>query len=263
MSKDSENNNFNNEPNNFGLPEGYFQKSANSIFNKIEWIEEHKEFVCLSEHKNIVKQTGFVVPQGYFDRSESKLELIAYTELAKQKFLAGNTGYIVPKDYFESFEVKELVKVLIDDKNELAPFTKLSSIKKQNCFNVKQNYFSDSEQRIISALTKNANVISLFKPKIWLSAVAAVLTIVLSLWAYNQYFKPVKGKDCGSLACLDKKDLVKVKNLESLDNDELYELVNTKKLKEKLEKKSVKKIEKQNNDSSLKNVSTDELLDEI
>ncbi len=257
MSKDFENNDLNKEPNKFGLPEGYFQKSSDSIFNKVEWLEEHKEFKYLSELKKV---TGFIVPENYFDKAEADIELIAYTNLfGREK----TTGFEVPQQYFETLEIEELSKQLINTENDLANFNTLSSIKKQNAFIVNENYFNVSEQKITSVLTKQAKVINLFIPKVWFSAAAAVFAIVIGLWIYNQYFKPVTYKDCGSLACLDKNDLVKTKNLEGLDNDELYELVNSKKLKEKLEKKSDKKNEGQKNDSSLKTVSTDELLDEI
>jgi hypothetical protein len=257
MSKDFENNDLNKEPNSFGLPDDYFQKSAGDIFNKIEWIEGHKEFKHLS---NLKKESGFIIPDAYFDKSEAKLELISYPNL----FKAGkNSGFDVPLNYFEDTEVNELSKVFLNEEDELLHVTFLGATEKQNVFTVKENYFVESEQKIISTLSNHAKVINLFVPRIWFSAAAAVFAIVLGLWIYNQYFKPYSDKDCGSIACLDKKDLVKSKNLENLDNDELYELVNTKKLEEKLEKKSDTKTQKTNKDSSLKNVSTDDLLDEI
>ncbi len=257
MSKNPENNDQNEQPNNFGLPDGYFDRSAASIVNKIEWVEEHKEFKHLSSLK---KETGFSVPENYFDKLEEDLELMAYPNLLSRK---KDPGFSVPQNYFEEAEVNELGKVLLTAENEISSLDKLNAIKKENSFSVDENYFSDSEKRIISALNNEAKVINLFKPKVMFSAVAAVLTLVLGLWIYNQYFKTVTSKDCGSLACLDKKDLLKGKSLESLDNDELYELVNTKKLEEKLDKKSEKRSGTQNTDTSLKNVSTDELLDEI
>jgi hypothetical protein len=262
MSKDPENNNLNNESNSFGLPEGYFQKSANSIFNKIEWLEEHKEFTRLSELKNSVNPNGgFIVPADYFNSSDSDLELIAYPDLLKQKRSDNfESGYIVPGDYFEDLEVNELAKILKDKKSELEPFQILNSIKKQNCFTTDPDYFADSEQKIISALSKEAKVIGLFRPKIWFSAAAAVFAIVLSLWVYNQYFKAEVVKDCGTLACVDKADIIKAK-METLDEDELYQTIDTKKLQEKLEGKPLK--EKNNTDTGSKKISTEDLLDEI
>ena len=78
MDKNNENNSFNSEPNNFGLPQGYFQNSANSIINKIEWVDEHKEFPFLAKLK---KESGFVVPQKYFSDNETKLELLEFPKL--------------------------------------------------------------------------------------------------------------------------------------------------------------------------------------
>ena len=259
MNKGPGNNEFNEDPNNFGLPEDYFEKSAHAIKNKIEWIEEHNIYAQLSTLKKV---TGFVIPQNYFEKSELNLELISYPGLLKIK---KEPGFIAPLNYFENAETTELAKVFIPTENELSGFDNLNLLKPglQNPFIVPENYFALSEQKIISNLTTQAKVIKLFTPKIWFSAAAAVLTIVLGLWLYNNFFKPVNTKDCGSLACLDKNDLVKSKNLENLDNDELYELVNTKKLEEKLEKKSDNKNKDKNADTSLKNINTEDLLDEI
>src|SRR5258708_3521087 len=133
MSKNPENNDKNKQPNNFGLPEGYFEQSAAVIFNKIEWIEEHKEFKCLSALK---KETGFIVPENYFDKSETDLELISYPNLSARK---KDAGFIVPKNYFEDAEIIELEKVLLNDENELESLNKLNSIKKLNNFSVSEN----------------------------------------------------------------------------------------------------------------------------
>jgi hypothetical protein len=87
--------------------------------------------------------------------------------------------------------------------------------------------------------------------------------VVLGIWLYNFYFTPVAVKDCGTMACVDKIDLLKVKHLEGLDNDELYELVNSKKLEQKLEKKPNKNSEKQDSVNELDERVTDALLEEI
>ena len=72
---------------------------------------------------------------------------------------------------------------------------------------------------------------------LWFAA-AAVLTIVFSLWIYNAYFNQTEiiDGDCNTLACIEKRELLKYK-LENLENEELYELVNTKQLEERLNKK--------------------------
>lgn len=257
MSKDFENNNLNDSQNNFGLPEDYFKKSAGNILNKIEWVEEHKQYAKLSELK---KETGFVVPETYFENTESKLELLAYPSLSK---LDKNSGFIVPENYFEEREVAELSTV-INDGDELSHTERLKTIRKQNPFSVNENYFEISAQKITTALAKEAKVINLFGRKTMYSAVAAVMAIVLGLWIYNQYFKTVEAQDCGTLACVDKNDLVKAKNFENIDNEELYQLVDTKKLEQNLENKTKSnQKEKNGTDTSTKNISNEELLDEI
>ena len=256
MSKDFENNNLNDSPNDFGLPGGYFQRSAGSILNKIEWIEEHKEYPRLSELK---KEPGFAVPQNYFEASEAQLELLSCPNLVKK---GKNTGFDVPKNYFSENEIISLSKALTGEANELQGYSRLNSLEKKNPFRLDENYFEKSGQQIISSVNRPTKVVKLFGAKTWYSVAAAIFAITIGLWIYNYYFMPVVSKDCGTLACVDKTDLVKTKNLENLDEDQLYEIVNTKKLEEKLEKKENKK-EIKDADTSLKNISTDELLDEI
>ncbi|MBL7921219.1 MAG: hypothetical protein JNJ40_12955 [Bacteroidia bacterium] len=263
MFENNENNELNKQSNKFGMPEGYFKKSANSIMQKIEWIEEHKAYPNLSGLK---KESGFVVPVYYFNKTENKLELIEFPTLnAIDKI----NNFKTPAHYFESSDFS----YLLNEESELESFEKLKSIEKKNNFKVEENYFKVSEEKIATVLLnekKEARVIKLFSSKIWYAA-AAVLTITLGLWIYNQYYKVETLQDCGTLACVDKFDLVKTKNLEALDNDELYELVDTKKLEEKLEAKPEKKSElkkeekseKKDLDTSLKNVSEEDLLDEI
>lgn len=258
MDKNNENNSFNSEPNNFGLPKGYFKNSANSIINKIEWVEEHKKFPVLSKLK---RDSGFVIPQTYFSENETKLELLEFPKLFSLNKI---NGFKTPANYFEELEEKQFAEFFTDNENENT-FEKLKSIPKQNNFKVEDKYFVDFENKLRNTLLnekKGSKVIKLFSPKIYYAA-AAVLTITMGLWIYNQYFKVEELKDCGTLACVDKVDLVKIKNLENLDNDQLYELVDAKKLEEKLENKTTSKTNKKDVDTSLKNVSTEDLLDEI
>ncbi|MDP3556091.1 MAG: hypothetical protein Q8T03_01880 [Bacteroidota bacterium] len=261
MSENNENNNLNNEPNNFGLPTEYFQYSANAIMNKIDWIEEHKAFSCLSQLK---KESGFIVPETYFIAKEREIELIDFPILASIKKV---NGFITPLNYFEELKEKQFAELLNDSERSSFSFEKLNAIPKQNNFKVDGNYFVNSENKITSLLLnkKSGKVINLFSSKIWYAA-AALLTITLGLWIYSQYFKPEAVGDCGTLACIDKIDILKSKALENIDNEQLYELVDTEKLEEKLENKTNNKNNKNNKkdlDTSLKNVSTEDLLDEI
>lgn len=258
MDKSTENNNLNSEPTNFGLPQGYFQNSANSIINKIEWVEEHKNFPALEKLK---KQSGFIVPNDYFVNNENKLELIEFPELSSLNKI---NPFKTPANYFDEIEEKQFVHFFEESEIEILG-EKLSTIPKQANFKVKENYFDSSAEKISTTLLnekKGGKVIKLFSPKIYYAA-AAILTITLGLWFYNQYFLVAETKDCGTLACVDKADLLKTKNLENLDNDQLYELVDTKKLEEKLENKTNNTTKNEDIDTSLNNVSVDDLLDEI
>ncbi len=267
MFENNENNELSREPGKFGMPEGYFQKSANSIVQKIEWLEEHKAYPNLSALK---KQSGFVIPNNYFNEKETQLELIDFPTLFS---IDKTNAFKTPVNYFEELKTVHQFNLRNDANvgSELQSFKKLSAISKQNNFKVNQNYFNAFEEKLTGKLQteKEARVIRLFSAKTWYAA-AAILTITLGLWFYNQYFKVAEVKDCGTLACVDKTDLVKAKNLENLDNDQLYELVDTKKLEEKLDNKTKEKTEskkdssnKKEADTSLKNVSTEDLLDEI
>jgi hypothetical protein len=254
MGKDFENNDNNRKDGDFGLPEGYFEKSGRNIMNKLEWLEEHKIYPRLSELKN--SGPGFIVPGGYFDQSEHGLELMAYEKLSgNQK----ETGFITPLNYLEELEVAELSKVIKDEENELSLFTHLNSVERKNAFDVPANYFESSAEKISSAASgkpAEAKVIKLFGNRYWYSAAAAVMAVVLGLWIYNQYFKVKVNGDCGTLACVDKADLVKSKVMDNLDDEDIYNMVDTKKLEENLKgEKSTDKKNKKETDTS----STDEV----
>lgn len=220
----------------FSLPDGYFKGSKTSIFNKIEWQNEHETYPTLLGLKG---QHGFIVPQHYFDLSEQQLELLAFDQLAQIK---KQNPFNVPKHYFVTAKDQMLVKA--DVVSELRDFDLLQSITKELPLTVSEDHFTLSKQRILIKTLPNsgAKIISLNRKPYWFAA-AAILTIVFSLWIYNSYFNQsdVIDGDCNTLACIEKRELLKYK-LDNLDNDELYELVNTQKLEERL-------IKKQNSDS--------------
>lgn len=215
----------------FGLPEGYFDKSKSSIQNKIEWQTEHEAYPTLLSLKN---GSGFIVPNDYFVTNESKLELLAYeclSEISKQN------AFVAPIGYFGS--TKNAILSKINQENELVEMPILSSVNKQLPFITKDQYFADTKTEILNkgGENKGAKVISLNRKPLWIAA-AAVLTMSFSLWIYNAYFNQTEviDGDCNTLACIEKRELLKFK-LDNLDNDELYELVNSKKLEERLNKK--------------------------
>ena len=254
MSPENENNSFSSDPNAFGLPEGYFQKSAGAILSKLEWLEEHKQFPLLQKFP---RESVFQVPTGYFDRQADQLELLNTPVLASLK---KQGVFSVPSDYFEERMLNELASQPGEDEPLLA------LIPRENHFKVDPAYFSKNEQRLRQLLLQTEQpprVMPLFGARTWMAA-AAVLLLTFGVWLYDFYFVPVATSDCGTVACVDKQDLLKSKTLESLESDELYDLVNSEKLEEKLNTKSTQNSNGSQKDSShKKNNVSDDVLDEI
>ena len=211
-------------PNPFGLPEGYFQQSASSVLNRIEWLEEHKAFPRLS----VLRQQAFGFPEHYFEGSAQRLELLETPVLWSLK---KQQPFSVPAGYFESLELAGLTAITGEEENVLA------AIPKRNAFAIADTYFTENETKLKQMLSKQpqpARVISLFGPKVRMAA-AAMLVAVLGLWIYRMNTPaPAELKDCGTIACLDKMDLLKSKHLDNLETDDLYDLVNSKDLEKKL-----------------------------
>lgn len=258
MSHENGNNQPHKDQAGFGMPKGYFQNSANAIANKIEWETEHLLFTNLVRVKN---KNVFTVPENYFNTNETKLELVGYEKLFS---IAKKLGFLVPENYFEEREIAELTSFLNNSVDELESFKKLASIKKEVNFKVNDTYFSESNKRLYNSLKKekSAQLFSLKHLKIS-HAAAAIFVIVIGVWTYQYYFKTVQLQDCGTIACIDKVDLVKTKNLESFDNEDLYELVNANELENTLNKKSLNSSSNNNSDSSFKDIDTDDLIDEL
>lgn len=254
-----QNNQFEHNEGNFGLPDDYFKKSANSIINRIAWEEEHHVFPALLKFKD---KSGFTLPPGYFENNEHKLEL---TEVPTLQAISKTNPFKVPEGYFNQLEVSQLSTVMLDAPDELTAFKTLASVKKQNNFHVDEAYFEVNEKLLITLLKpeKSARIIDLFFSRSSYVA-AAMLVTALGLWLYSIYIHPAQElKDCGTMACVDRVDLIKNKNLENLDNDELYELIDAGELEKKLDIKKAEPGTKQKRDSSINDFSVDELLDEI
>lgn len=254
-----QNNQFKNNEGSFGLPDDYFKKSTGSIMNRIEWEEEHKAYPNLIKLKD---NSVFTIPSNYFVLNETLLEL---TDFPILKTISKTNSFKIPDAYFELAEVKELAVVIQGETNELAGFEKLGAVKKVNCFKVDEAYFEVNEKLLNTLLKpeKSARIIDLFFSRRSYIA-AAMLITALGLWFYAIYIRPAQElKDCGTIACVDRVDLMKNKNLENLDNDELYELIDAGELEKKLNKKDASPSINKQKDSSLNNLSVDELIDEI
>jgi len=78
----------------FGVPGGYFGRSAASIRNRIEWEGEHADFPVLLQSR---KGDVFDVPAGYFAGNAARLENIPYPQLVSAGM---KSGFVVPDNYF-------------------------------------------------------------------------------------------------------------------------------------------------------------------
>lgn len=247
MKEENENNQTGKDQGNFGLPEGYFNASAQSIFDKIAWEEEQRGFPAL---RALERTSGFDVPEHYFEKTEQKIELLSYPALAASQKIH---PFEVPTNYFED----NGLLVTLTESQEL---TVLDSFGKDNVFAVPENYFQESGARLHKKLN-SAKIIPLFSWRLGMAA-AALVVLVLGLWLYNLSLAPVAPEDCGTIACLEKQDLVKGTSLERMEDDELYELVDPSKLEQKLENQTNTKQDAGIGEDSSMSVS-EEFLDDI
>lgn len=224
-------NNNNNIPNSFDLPEDYFKRSKAGILNKIEWTQEHEAYPLLSA---LNKEHGFVVPDNYFNASATKLELMD-TPLLANTFK--QNSFDVPAEYFAQNKLHIISSLEVKD--ELSAYPKLNTIEKVNPFITSENYFETSKQTTIGKNTNEggAKIISMYRKPLWFAA-AAVLTITIGLWLYDSFVKEqMMIDDCTTLACLEKKEVIKYK-LDNFDTEEIMDAaVDLDKLEKSLNKK--------------------------
>jgi hypothetical protein len=220
----------------FSMPENYFSLSAQHLLAKIAWLEEHKDFPILS---SINKNHGFSAPPLYFEQSGNRFELLPYKLLSNKELK--KMPLSIPDAYFEK---------------ELLDTPTLSAIEKQQAFTVPETYFENNASR----LYPKTKIISLFSKQVMYS-IAALLVVCLGIWLIQAYSSTEIKGDCGTLACIDKTDLLKSNTMQSLDDDHLYDVVNAKALEEKLKGKNDTNKELAND--SVVNDILDEQLDEL
>src|SRR6478609_6566565 len=85
-----------NKDNSFGTPSDYFGRSAQNLIQRLQWVEELREFPRLSELKN---NAVFNVPENYFSGNTIRLELIDFPTL---KNISNKKIFATPEDYFET-----------------------------------------------------------------------------------------------------------------------------------------------------------------
>jgi hypothetical protein len=235
----------------FGIPEGYFDRSAFSIMNRIEWEKEHAEFPVI---RSLRKENIFAAPHEYFEKQPLKFELLPFENLRK---VAKLNCFEVPAGYFE-----ESASVITGE-SQFKKYTFLSTVSRDIPFSVPGGYFETSSQKIkkTSLTERPAKVISIFGTRLAMAA-AAALFIVTGMWMYQYYFTPAMvDQDCGTMACIDRTELLRNIDIENLDDDELLQLVNTKELERKLQSKEDPAGSKKKD--TVDDISNEELLDEI
>lgn len=194
-------------------------------------MQEHAAYPVLS---SLNKENGFVVPENYFNKSASHLELLNTPTIQS---IAKRNVFEVPSNYFENNKTRLISTT--EESNELHAYPTLSAIEKVNPFITGENYFEKNKETILGKITSSggAKIISLFgKPMRY--AAAAVLMITIGLWIYNSYFKTVEitEENCTTLACLEKREIMKYK-LENFDAEEILDAaVDLKKLEKNLNK---------------------------
>lgn len=240
----------------FGLPEGYFERSAAGLMTRLQWLEEHRNWPALQQAKG---PSGFAVPVAYFEKTEAQLEQLPYPRLSAGE---RGTGFSLPDSYFESTLEKHLAPVL----SEAEP--QLNTLPRATPFAVPAGYFEGNVQRLEALLTDDTprgKVLPLVKRRRWaVAAAAAVLLVLGGVKMYTLFFTAVPKDDCGALACVDRADLLKGKTLENLETDELYELVNSAELEKKLQQVQTPASEHTSDSAAGKSGDAlDELLDGI
>lgn len=221
---------------NFNLPQNYFNNSAQSIKNKIECIEELKDYKILSEKL----KTGLIVPQNYFQNNQLCLENINYSTLNKVKLK--QNCFNVPENYFKNSE-NLISKIVMDTEFE---FEK-NNLLKQNSFQLPDNYFKTSANQIKQNLKPKTKIISLNFSKTVLAMAASVI-IVLSIVWFNKFYT-INTESCGNIACVDVKELKNSKIIENMETEELYDVVNVNELENAL---NLNTPENKENDDSIK-----------
>jgi len=205
----------------FGLPGDYFPSSAQALQNRLLWLEEHRDYPAL---KMAWRKEGFEVPTDYFQGLEQRLELLPQPTL---KNLERKNPFALPEDVLSSEDLSTLVKLS-------------SFAASENAFTVPADYFEANQEDLksLQAETGEAKVLSL-PFRILRFAAAAMLIISAGWWFYTKEKPLLPAEDCGGLACVDRKEIIKDKSIELLDEEDLNDLVNPLELERSLTKKQV------------------------
>jgi hypothetical protein len=168
---------------------------------------------------------GFGVPGDYFARSQASLlnrmacaeELREFPSLSSLK---NTQPFMVPPGYFE----KSAAGL------EVMAYPLLAAARGDNPFTVPNGYFNKS---LLQEQTgrREARVIRIsFRAVI--TSMAAVLVIAAGIWLYRNH--TAAEADCGGLACVDRQEIKESKPFQSLDDEDLYDVVDADRLEREL-----------------------------
>lgn len=205
----------------FDLPADYFGSSAEALQNRLQWLEEHREFPAL---RMAWRETGFQTPENYFEQLDNHLEVLPYQKLQARK---RETGFSCPEDYFETAAAHPIYTIVANT----APSTG---------FEVPEDYLNIPVNVSDQAIAPK--IISL-PLKIARYAAAAALLLSMGWWFYSKDAAPLLPKDCGGLACVDRKEIMTDKTIEFLEEEDLNVLVDPMALEKALTTKPISRPE--------------------
>lgn len=250
----------------FGLPSNYFDSFESKLRQKLELEIELQDYAVLS---SIQKTNTFTLPKEYFSSLEAKLdfqtELVEFPNLQSIK---PNLSFPFDSEYHESFRNKLITK--IESAEELTAFKILNSLNKQNFYVCPNDYFenlaSDIKEKIHQPkISIFGNIFHfIFNKKMALSFSVIIIAFLSWLLYPKNITESINEGNCKTLACLEKQEILNnAKAISSLDEDQLIELVNIKKLDNQLN--STKKSESKNAeaDSFINDSNLDEIIDEL
>jgi len=256
----------NNRENGFGLPSNYFESLEEKIKFKLELEQELAEFPVL---KSISKESVFKIPNNYFNSNNQSLsyrvELAEFTTL-------NNLKKPIPEVLSAEYTVSlgNTINNKIEILDEITSYPTLFQLNKTNPFFVSENYFDTVAIQVKEKIYTNPNprlsIIDtilnfIFGNKLALSF-GAITLIIFSVFIY-QSSKPLSKGNCETLACIEKQDIINNASFLNLDNEQLIELVNVKKLHQQLNKQTLTSDSTQNESYILDNVNTDQLIEEL
>ena len=196
----------------FSMPEGYGDAFARKLAHRLECVEELAECRTLQDLKNV---HGFITPENYFETATELLQLQSLIQLKDAGI------FLTPADYFEQ------------GAPALATLLRIDALKGADTgFTLPADYFSSVTNRALEMPSgKTARIISLFTVSKW--AAAAVLLALLGAWLFRGE-EAAPDADCMTVACLQKRDLIKSRAIEYLSEDDLMQVIDDGMLEDQL-----------------------------